>query len=262
MGKQLKLCSANINGTAVSTLSNAQWSAGMEKYIGGASGNYQGEFCAVMRQIPAVSLTTRKINALEAVVFGAGNLIFREQEEGGTGNTTYKSLTGTNNFTLWIPRRISWAPGGPATLSVDGIFLSSTGAAAPITVGTTSGSLAAEADIWVGNEEQCDSIDLDFGYQIALPQDGFLYGKHCFIESQRPRLTVRHTHLDNVTTANVNPGSLSTLTATLAKVSEGGVRGTAFTISATGIVHVGDIASGSPAAATFTVDGKGGITFG
>lgn len=262
MGTQLKLCSASINGTAVTTLSNAQLSAGMEKYVGAAAGNYQGEFVAVMRQIPAVSLTTRKIDAITAPVFGSGNLIFRAQEEGGTGNTTYKSITGTNSYTLWIPRRISWAPGSPATLAVDAVFLSSTGAAAPITVGTTSGSLTAEADAWVGNEEQCDSIDLDFGYNIVMPPDGFLYGKHCFIDSQRPRLTVRHTHLDNVTTANINPGSVSSLTATLAKLAEGGVRGTALTITVTGLLNVSDVASGSPAAATFTVDGKGGITFG
>lgn len=261
MGSAYRLCSASLNGTVVSTLNNATWSSGLDAYVGGASGNYQGDFVANMRQVPAVSLVTRKIDALSEVTLGNGNLIFRQMTEGGTGNSTYLSLTGTNSYTLLIPRRISWAAGRPAELAIDMVFLSSSGSAAPITVGSTTGGTSAETKIWSGDDEQCDRIDLDFGYNVVWPADGKLYAKHCFVMDQRPVLTAHYTHLDGVTTTNLNPGSVSSLTCILAELAEGGIRGTQLSISVTGLLHAAGIESGTPAGHTLTVNGKGGVTF-
>jgi hypothetical protein len=140
------------------------------------------------------------------------------------------------------------------------VFLSTDGATAPVTVGTTSGSTTAEAKIWSGNDEQVDRIDLDFGFNVIWPADGRLYAEHCYIESQRPRLTVHKTHMDDVTTANLNPGAVATLTAVLAELAEGGVRGTTFSVAVTGGVQVDGIDSGAPTGITMTCDGKGGVT--
>lgn len=254
------LCSVSVNGTACSTLASKNVDPGVERVLLGAAGNHQAEFVALMRQIPRVRFSTRKIDLFTAVTLGNGNAIFRTVTEGGTGNSTYVSLTGTNNYTLSVPRRISWQQGGPAILEGEMIFLSSTGAAAPITVGSTTGDVTAEADVWSGDMDQVYSISIDFGFDIALPPDGLLYQKHVFVRAQRPVISIGTYANSYITTANVNPGSISTLTAILAKVADGGVRGTQSNYAVTGHYVLGGIDGSKPGTVMVTCAGKGGIT--
>lgn len=255
------LCSASLNGTAISTLNSCSWSAGMQRVLLGAAGNHQAEFVALMRQEQMASIATRKINALSSVVLGNGNLIFRTVAEGGTGTSTYISLTGTNGATLLVPRTINWSAGSPASLSLDMIFLSSTGSAAPLTVGSTTGSLTEEADVWVGSGDGVNSITIDFGFQINLPSDGYLYPKHSFVLSQRPVISRTLTEQGSLlTTANLNPGSVSTLTATFNKIDDGGVRNGTLAFALTGHYHVDSVEGAKPGTVREICAGVDGLT--
>lgn len=255
------LCSASLNGTAVSTLNSSSWNAGMERLMLGAAGNYRAEFAALMRQAQRGSLSTRKITAISEPVLGNGSLTFRDVAEGSVGGSSYISLTGTNGATLIVPRQIIWSAGQAAALSVDMFFLSSDGVAAPLTVGTTAGNLTAEADVWVGNGGGINSITVDFGYEINFPPDGFLYPKHSFIISQRPMISiVTSERASLITTANLNPGSISTLTAILAKIADGGVRGTQKQYALNGHLSLGSIDGDKPGTVRKMLNGTGTFT--
>lgn len=253
------LCSASLAGTAVSTLSESTFNAGMERALIGAAGNYQAEFAALMRQMARGTVGTRKLDALATPTLGASNLIFRQVDQGGTGNTTYISLAG-GSTTLVVPRRVSWSAGGPAVLSVEILFLSSNGTSAPVTVGSTAGSLTAEADVWVGSGTGIYSIDVDFGYDIAVPQDGHLYPINAFVRSQRPMIRIGAYADSNITQTNAMPGSISTLTAAFAKMADGGVRGASRSYAVTGHYHIGTVAGQAPGTVTLECAGKAGIT--
>ncbi len=256
------LCSATLSGTPISTLSGSSWNAGMERLLLGAAGNYQAEFVALMRQMARGALTTRKINAVSAVALNTGILIFRDVAEGGVGNTSYISLTGTSNKTLIVPRQISWSAGQAAELSVDLYFLSSDGITAPITVGTIAGNLSAEADVWVGNGDGINQITVDFGFELNFPQDGRLYQVHSFVLSQRPSIAITTSERGSlITTANLNPGSVSTLTATFDKLEDGGVRSaTQAVYEVTGHYHVENVQGAKPGTVRLTCAGVNGLT--
>lgn len=254
------LCSASVNGTAVSTLAASSFNSGIERVMTGAAGNYQAEFAAVMRLLANGSISTRKIDLLAAPVLGNGNLIFRTVANGGTGDAAYVSLTGTASYTLWVPRTITWQAGSPATLSLDVFFLSSNGIAAPVTVGTTAGDLTAETKVWSGDENLVSDLTVDFGYEISFPQDGKLYQQRCFVVSQRPMIRLTCYDETKITTANLNPGSISTLTATLAELANGGVRGTTKQYSVTGHYSVTSVAGAKPGTVQVQCAGTGGIS--
>jgi hypothetical protein len=250
-------CSASLAGTAVSTLSESSFSAGMERVLTGAAGDYQAEFVALMRQISRGSIGTRKIDVLSAPALGVSNIIFRQVTQGGTGNDTYKSLAG-GATSMVVPRRLSWSAGAPAVLSVEIIFLSANGTTAPVTVGTTAGDLTSEAGVWVGSGTGISAIEVDFGYDIQIPPDGHLYPIQAFIASQRPVISITTNDESLITTANVNPGSVATtLTAAFAAVASGGVRGTTRSYAVTGHYHVDSVAPGT---VRVTCAAKDGIT--
>lgn len=254
------LCSVTVNGTACSTLASKSFDAGVERLLLGAAGNYQAEIVALMRQVPRVRFSTRKINLFTDVALGSGAAIFRSVTEGGVGGSSYISLTGTNNYTLSVPRRITWQQGGPAILEGEMFFLSSDGAAAPITVGATTGDLTAETALWSGDTDQVYSISIDFGYDIALPADGKLYQKHVFVRAQRPVITIGTYASTDITTAKVNPGSITSLTAVLAAIADGGVRGTTASYAVTGHCVTSAIEGAKPGTVMVSCAGKGGIT--
>lgn len=257
---QFILCSVNVNGTAVSTLASNSYSAGVERLLVGAAGNHQADFAALIRQVPRVAFSTRKIDAFSAVALGSGNAIFRVVANGGTGGSTYISMTGTNGAVLCVPRSISWTAGSAAVLNGEMIFLSTNGTTAPVTVGSTAGSTTAETKIWTGDVSQVYSINIDFGFDIALPQDGLLYQQNAFVVSQRPVITIGTYDGDQITTTNANPGSISTLTATLAEQAEGGVRGTQKSYAVTGHLIADSIAGAKPGTVSLRCDGRGGLT--
>lgn len=255
------LCSVNVNGTTCSTLAQQSINTGMERAILAAAGNHQGEFVSMIRQVPRCMFTTRKIDLLSAPVLGSGNCIFRQVDEGGTGSSTYISVTGTNGAVLIIPRRISWAKGQPgATLACEMIFLSSDGSTAPLTVGSTSGALTAEADVWHGDMDQVSAINIDFGWAEDLPQDGRLYAKHSFFKEQRPSIELVTYDDGAITTTNLNPGSISTLTAILAKIADGGVRGTQKQYALNGHLYVGSVDGDKPGTVRKMLAGTGTFT--
>ncbi len=253
------LCSVSVNGTACSTLASSRFSPGMEKILTAAAANHQAEFVSLMRQMPRVAFQTRKLDLFSAVALGTGNCIFRNQTQGGVGASSYISLTGTSGKTLCVPRGISWRAGSPAVLSGELIFLSSNGSTAPITVGTTAGDTTAETKTWSGDSDAVYSIDLDFGFEIAFPQDGKLYQQFNFIVSQRPRLTIGSYDSELITTAKINPGSIATLSAVLAEMADGGVRGTQRTYALTGHVETA-VEGAKPGTVMVTCDGEGGVT--
>jgi hypothetical protein len=255
------LCSASLGGTVVSTLNSSSFNAGVERVMIGASGNHQSEFAAVMRILSRGMLSTRKIDALSAPALGASNLIFRNVAQGGTGSSTYVSLAG-GATSLVVPRSISWAPGAPAQLSVEIIFFSADGSTAPVTVGSTTGGLTAEADVWVGGGTGISSIQVDFGYEIAIPPDGHLYPIQGFVVRQLPSVAVVGTSEALITQANIQPGAIATLTATFNKIADGGVRGAAKTFSVTGHQHAASVDGGQPGSVALVCAGKGGITVG
>jgi hypothetical protein len=254
------LGSVNVDGTAVSTLQSSSFEGGFERLLLAAAANHQADFVALMRQIPRVRYSTPKIDALAAVTLGAGSAFFRTVTQGGAGSSTWVSLTGTNGYVLHVPRRITWNAGSPAILDAEMIFLSPNGTTAPITVGSTAGSTTAFANAWSGDVESCYTITVDFGFEIALPQDGLLYQKHNFIVSQRPVIMVGSYDSDGITTTNLNPGSISSLTATLAAIADGGIRGTQKTYTVTGHLTVPEIAGAKPGTVMKRCDGKNGIT--
>lgn len=252
-------CSALINGTAVSTLADSSFNSGMERLLVGAAGNYQAEFVALMRQVARGTISTRKLDALAAPAAAAGNIIFRQVTQGGTGNTTYISLAG-GATTLVVPRRVSWAAGGPAALSCEFIFLSSDGSTAPVTVGATAGALTTEADVWSGSGTGISAIEIDFGYNVVIPPDGHLYPINAFTASQRPVIRVTTNADAQITQANAMPGSVATLTATFLKLADGGVRGASRAYAVTGHLHAASIAGGYPGSVVLECAGKGGLT--
>lgn len=252
-------CSATIGGTTISTLSQSTFNAGMERVMLGAAGNHQAEFVALMRQLANGTIGTRKIDALATVTEGAHAIIFRQVTQGGTGNTTYKSITG-GATALAIPRRVTWSPGQPATLDIELMFLSTNGTTAPVTVGSTAGSLTAEADVWVGAGQGVTQITVDFGFQINVPPDGLLYPVNAFIARQLPEISITYLDETYLATAAANPGSISTLTAQFSKIASGGVRGATRSYALTGQVYV-DSATGSvPGTVVMKCAGTGGLT--
>jgi hypothetical protein len=257
---QFILGSVNINGTAVSTLQSLGYDGGFERLLLAAASNHQAEFVALMRQMPRLRWATPKIDALDAVTLGSGSCAFRTVTEGGTGNSTWVSITGTAGAVLHIPRRITWSPGAPAVLEGESVFLSSNGSTAPITVGATAGATTAFANAWSGDEEQVYSIMVDFGFEIAFPQDGLLYQKHCFVVAQRPVIMVGKYDSADITTGKLNPGSVSSLTATLAAIADGGIRGTQKQFAVTGHLTTPEITGAKPGTVMVRCDGKNGIT--
>jgi len=254
------LCSADLDGTDVSTLESSGVTPQMQRLLLAAAGNYRAEFVALLREVVRANIVTRDIEALTAVKLGSGSVTYRGVDEGGVGSSTYKTVKGTDGATLIVPRTISWAAGGVATLAVDMFFLSSDGVQAPVTVASTAGDLTAEADVWVGAGDLVNSIRIDFGYEIVMPEDGYLYPQHSFIRSQRPVISYVAQDEGELTTANLNPGSISTLTVRLAKIADGGVRGAQKTYSLTGHVHVDQVQGAKPGTVSVTCVGKGGIT--
>ena len=254
------LCNAVINTDKLTTLGTGSFNAGFEKVLTGAAGNYQAEFVGGMRQVPRIQFDVRKIDALAAPVLTTAALIFRSVDQGGTGNSTYLSLTGSTGACLCVPRTLSWSPGGPASLSVEIIFLSTNGTTAPITVGSTAGDLTAETAQWVGGGTGVQQISLDFGYAIQIPPDGNLYAVDSYVMAQRPRLSIITRDPTLATTANLNPGSVASLTATLNTIATGGVRGAAKTFTLTGHKIVEQLAAGAPGTLLIACDGVGGIT--
>lgn len=254
------LCSATVDETAISTLNTLNWSAGITAVMTGAAGNHQAEFAAVMRALSRGTLATRKLDALAAPVLGDGALFFRGVDQGGLPNSDYISLTGTAGKVLWVPRMVDWSEGQPARLTLEALFLSSDGTTAPITVGTASGDLTAEADVWVGDGTGIQSLSVDFGFQIATPGDGHLYQVNSFIQAQRPSIRVRTVNEADITSGNLNPGSVSSLSAVFAKVADGGVRGALRTYTVTGHRRVEQVAGAKPGTVEIVVQGKGGVT--
>lgn len=255
------LCSVSVNGTACSTLASQSLNSGMERALIGAAGNHQAEFTSLIRQVPRVTFGTRKIDLFSTPVLGDGNCIFRTQAAGGTGTSTYVSVTGTTGCVLSIPRRLSWSKGSPgAILTGEMIFLSSDGSTAPLTVGSTAGSLTAEADVWHGDMDQVSSINIDFGWAEDLPQDGRLYAKHSFFREHRPSIEVVTYDSGAITTTNLNPGSISSLTAILAKIADGGVRGTQKQYGLSGHLSVSSVEGDKPGTVRKMLNGTGTFT--
>jgi hypothetical protein len=252
------LCSADLDGTAVTTLSGSSWNAGMQRAMVGAAGNYKPEFVALMSQMSRGQFSTRKIDACPAIVMGGGGLFFRAVEEGGVGNSTYVSLIGTASKTLIVPNQLTWGADKPAELSVDIYFLSSDGIAAPLTVGATAGSLTPEDSVWVGNGDGVNQITLKFGFKLKFPRDGRLYQVHSFVESQEPELSIVTTERGSLlTTANLNPGSVGTLTATFDKLTDGGVRSaTQKSYAVAGHYHVENVQGAKPGTVQLFCAGK------
>lgn len=254
------LGSVNANGTAITTLQSMGYNGGFERLLLAAASNHQAEFVALMRQMPRLTYATPKIDALSAVALGNGSAFFRTVDQGGTGNSTWVSIAGTNGAVLNIPRRITWRAGSPAILEAEMVFLSTNGSTAPITVGSTAGATTAFANAWSGDVESVYEISVDFGFEIAYPQDGLLYQKHNFVVAQRPVISVGSYDSDGMTTANLNPGSISSLTATLAAIADGGVRGTQKTYTVTGHLVVDNVTGAKPGTVMKTCFGKNGIT--
>jgi hypothetical protein len=253
-------CSVTTGATAISTLASAQYSEGVEEVLNAAAGNYQAEFVNVLRQIPRVSVGTRLINALAAASLGNGALFFRSQADGGVGGSSYVSMVGTNGKVMTVPRTINWSAGGVAVLAMEMAFLSSDGVSAPITVGSTAGDLTAESAEWVGDSDQVKSIDVDFGYDVSYPADGKLYAVHPFIVSQRPKLSYVTFDPTLLTTARVNPGSITTASAVFAQCANGGVRGATLTFTLTGRVRVAQVDGARPGTIQVVCSGTGGFT--
>lgn len=247
----------------VTTLGNATVNAGMRSVITAAAGNYQGEFVSLMRQAPRITFQTRKLDALTAPELLTATLFFRQVTAGGTVNSTWYSIASGEDLCLAIPRQIQWqGGGGPATLTGELIFLSTDGSTAPMTVGSTSGDSTAEAKTWSGNETGMLGCSIDFGFREALPEDGLLYPQDTtiFLAAQRPMLRKTMVSDALLTTANVNPGSIGALTAELAEMASGGVRGTTRTYSVTGQRYLQSVSSGQPATVEQVVMGTGGVS--
>lgn len=252
--------SATVGSSTITTLASQSWSAGMERIITGAAGNYQGEFIALMRQTSRCALTTRTINALSAPSLADGALFGRVIANGGTGSASYISLAGATGRVLWLPRSISWAAGSPAVLSLEAIFLSADGSTAPITIGTTAGDLTAEAKDWVGGGTGVQAISVDFGYNVTVIPDGNLYPQNAIVVGQSPSLSIVTTDTTLLTTGNANPGAVASLSVVFNEIANGGVRGTALTFSLTGHKHVESINYGRPGTISVSVAGTGGFT--
>lgn len=253
------LCSASLAGTAVSTLANSSFNPGIERAMLAAAGNHQAEFAAVMRSMARGTVTTRKINALTSYALGASNLVFRNVAQGGVGSSTYVSLAG-GATSLVVPRRLSWNAGSPAQLTAEIIFLSANGTTAPVTVGSTAGSLTAEADVWVGAGTGVYMIEVDFGIEISIPQDGHLYPINAFIMREHPSIRIGTYDEAAITQANIQPGSISSLTATFAKIADGGVRGAETTYTVSGHLIVDPVTGAKPGTVVKTCQAEGGIT--
>lgn len=255
------LCSVSVNGTAASTLAQQSLNTGMERALIAAAGNHQAEFVSLVRQVPRVAWSTRKIDLFSEPVLGNGNCIFRTQADGGTGTTTYISVTGTNSHVLHIPRRLRWSAGSPgAVLSAEMIFFSSDGSTAPLTVGSTAGSLTAEADVWQGDMNDVTGINIDFGWGDVIMPDGKLYAQQSFFREHRPSIEITTTDGDAITTTNLNPGSISSLTAILAKIANGGVRGTQRQYGLNGHLYVGSVEGDKPGTVRKMLQGTGTFT--
>jgi hypothetical protein len=83
---------------------------------------------------------------------------------------------------------------------------------------------------------------------------------NAFIVRQHPMITITEIDQTILTTANLNPGSISTLTATLAKIANGGVRGATTSYAVTGHLHVESVAGAKPGTVRKVCAGHGGIT--
>jgi hypothetical protein len=254
-----RTCSASLAGTVVSTLAQSSFNAGMEAVMLSAAGNHQAEFVALMRQLARGTISTRKIDALSDVAIGASNIIFRSVAQGGVGGSQYKSIAG-GATTMAVPRRVTWSAGGTAILDAELIFLSSNGTTAPITIGTATGALTEEADVWVGSGTGISQITVDFGFDIQIPQDGHLYAINAFIASQRPRISYVTNSDEDFITAKFNPGAIGSLTATFSKLADGGVRNGTKTFTLSGHVYVESVSSGTPGTVTVRCEGTDGIT--
>lgn len=255
-----RMCSASLAGTVVNTLQSMNWSNGVERLMLAQAKNHQAEFALVMRQLAQASITTHKIDAIAAPIAGASNVIFVDVAQAGTAGTSYRSIAG-GATTIVIPRRINWSAGQPAALEVAMLFLSSNGTTAPCTVGTTAGGLTAAADFWVGSGTGISSIEVDFGWNYNVPGDGHLYPIDCFFDSQRPMIRITTTDPSSyLSTANANPGSISSLTATLAAVADGGIRGATKTYTVTGHLVLRDATGGAPGSVTIECAAENGIT--
>lgn len=257
-----RMCSASLAGTVVNTLQSMAWQSGVERLMLAQAKNHQAEFALVMRQLAQASLVTHKIDALTAPGAGASNVIFVDVAQAGTAGTSYRSIAG-GATTVVVPRRISWSAGQPAALEVAMLFLSSNGTTAPCTVGTTAGGITAAADFWVGAGTGISSIEVDFGFNYNVPPDGHLYPINCFFDTQRPMVRITTNDPDTLlATANANPGSISSLTATFNKVTDGGVRSTAKTYTVTGHYVIRDVNGGLPGTVVVECAAENGITIG
>jgi hypothetical protein len=253
-----KIASASLAGNAFNTLQTMTWSAGFERLMTGNSAQHQAEFVALMRQMSTANIATRKISAVESFAFGSSSLFYRALTQGGVHADSWKSITGENS--LVIPRTVTWSAGAAAVLAVDVMWYSTNGITAPLTVGGTTGLTSVEADVWVGAGTGVSSITVDFGFQAVTPPDGHLYPIDCYISAQRPRIRIITNDFTSLTTAAANPGSISSLTATFSKLTDGGVRGASKTYTLTGHVAVEEVADGEPGTVAVTCEGKGGLT--
>ena len=255
----IRLCSASIGENDFSDVFGATLDPGIAAQAIGAAGNYRADFNAVLKQMLKVGFSLRDLSAIEVPVLSTGKLFYRAEVAGGVAASDYISVTSGTDLCMVVPQGISWSAGGHAQLSVLMHFLSTDGAAAPVTIGTANGDLTGISNVYVADLDCVESININFGYELRFCQDGKLYPQDVFVVGQRPSMTIVTSDQAQVTTGNVAPGTVSALVADFAKVAEGGVRGAVRRYSLTG--HVTRSVSGDrPGLVTLSCQGKGGFT--
>lgn len=253
----IRLCSLGIGTSDYSDVFGVSVDPGIAREVIGAAGNYRADFNVVLKQNMMIAASLRDLAAVSAPGYQTGKMIFRKEVEGDVAGSGYVSFTSATNKCMVVPQGISWSSGGMASLSLMMQFLSTNGTTAPVTVGTAAGDLEAVSEVYVGASSCVENINLNFGYTLRPCKDGLLYPHKTFVVSQRPTLTIVTSDESGLDTANIAPGEIATLTASFAKVAEGGVRGATRSYALTGHIQRSVGADGNT---TVSVQGKGGFT--
>jgi hypothetical protein len=261
------LIGVGYSGTALANVlpDSVKMSSGLRKIVESA-GAIHPSAAFTLGAEPVIEFSTNKVNLVSApaAVSGTGIILHFQAYDAATGLGT-----GTVSVTLAAgliePVKLSGKAGEKADLAVRVHGISSDGDAVPVTIGTTSGTMAVITESWmlgavtVGSAlSGVRSFDLNWGYSVQknTGEGGYPFPTQAYIEKQASTLAIRCRQLSAATQALINTGGAeTTVSAVFRQLTQGGIPDGTYTVTATkGFISIDEVAGGAPAEVGINVD--------
>ena len=248
----------DINSSIKSNIveGSVQLNPSLQKAVLHAAGDLQPTTGVTLTNTPSMMFRTHDLDMISTpTVISSVVMTARAYADNGGLGTGYVSYTMSDG--IIIPVSISGSAGAPAELTVAVFPVSSDGDTAPITVGTTSKTLATHGDAYTigdigigGAIAGISSIDLQFGYAVQsnAGENGKPYPTLAYYDRQTAAVTAATNQLSAATAERMLTGQSTTaITAVFRKLAEGAVPSGTYTATmAKAIVEASNIQGGRP----------------